>query len=97
MFWRLTTKQNYSAFQNGTVPDIFMKRADGSNFEGVVWPGSTVFPDWVHPETQSYWNDDFATFFSPEPGVDISGLWIDMNEAAKYGISQSDGCSANSQ
>lgn len=76
--------QNYSAYNNGNSPDIFMKRADGSNFEGVVWPGPTVFPDWFHPDTQDYWNNEFATFFSPETGVDISGLWIDMNEAAKY-------------
>ncbi|OCT51452.1 putative alpha/beta-glucosidase agdC [Cladophialophora carrionii] len=76
--------QNYSAFNNGNSPDIFMKRADGSNFVGVVWPGPTVFPDWFHPDTQGYWNDEFADFFSPETGVDISGLWIDMNEAANF-------------
>ncbi|EXJ66764.1 alpha/beta-glucosidase agdC [Cladophialophora psammophila CBS 110553] len=76
--------QNYSAFNNGNNSGVFMKRADGSVFEGVVWPGPTVFPDWFHPDTQDYWNGEFASFFSPETGVDISGLWIDMNEASNF-------------
>ncbi|KIX02478.1 uncharacterized protein Z518_08419 [Rhinocladiella mackenziei CBS 650.93] len=76
--------QNYSAFNHGREQDIFMKNADGSIFEGVVWPGVTAFPDWFHPGTQDYWNSEFDTFFSPETGVDISALWIDMNEAANF-------------
>ncbi len=50
----------------------------------VVWPGVTAFPDWFHPDTQKYWNDEFGSFFNPDTGLDISALWIDMNEAAKY-------------
>ena len=76
--------QDYPAFNNGKDQDIWMKNADGSIFQGVVWPGVTAFPDWFHPNVQDYWNGEIKTFFSPENGVDVSGLWIDMNEAAKY-------------
>lgn len=34
---------NYSAFSHGKEKDVFMKRADGSIYQGRVWPGSAVF------------------------------------------------------
>lgn len=74
--------QDYPAFNDGR--DIFMKTKNGSVFAGVVWPGTTAWPDFFHPDAQTYWNEQFESFFNPETGVDISGLWIDMNEAAKY-------------
>jgi alpha-glucosidase len=44
----------------------------------------TAYPDWFHPNIQEYWNDQFAKFFDRKTGVDIDGLWIDMNEAANF-------------
>jgi len=60
--------------------DIFLKKADGTLYEGSVWPGPTVFPDWFHPNMQKYWDNEFASFFNADTGVDIDALWIDMNE-----------------
>jgi alpha-glucosidase len=34
------------AFDNGASSDAFLKQSDGSWYNGVVWPGVTVFPDW---------------------------------------------------
>lgn len=51
---------------------------------GVVWPGVTAFPDWFHPNTENYWVNEFAQFFDAQTGVDIDGLWIDMNEPANF-------------
>lgn len=45
----------------------------------VVWGGGSIYPDWFNPAVQEYWNGEFARFFSAESGVDIDGLWIDMN------------------
>ena len=50
----------------------------------MVWPGVTAFPDWFNPRTQGFWNGQFGSFFSAEGGVDIDGLWIDMNEASNF-------------
>lgn len=44
----------------------------------------TVFPDWFNPNTQAYWNGEFDRFFNHKDGVDIDGLWIDMNEASNF-------------
>ena len=44
----------------------------------------TAFPDWFHSNTQGYWDDEFASFFDAETGVDIDALWIDMNEPSNF-------------
>ena len=49
-----------------------------------MWPGVTVFPDWFNSDTQDFWNNEFNQFFSKEDGLDIDGLWIDMNEASNF-------------
>ena len=41
---------------------------------------AAVWPDWFDPSTQSYWTEEFRRFFSPAYGIDIDGVWIDMNE-----------------
>ncbi|OOF95272.1 glycoside hydrolase family 31 protein [Aspergillus carbonarius ITEM 5010] len=75
---------NNSAYQTGVEEGIFLHTQNGSLYEGAVWPGVTVFPDWFHPDTQDYWNWQFDQFFDADSGVDIDGLWIDMNEASNF-------------
>ncbi|PGH02775.1 hypothetical protein AJ79_07540 [Helicocarpus griseus UAMH5409] len=72
------------AFNRGVKDDIFLKREDGSIYKGVVWPGVTAFPDWFHPNAEKYWVNEFTQFFSPDTGIDIDGLWIDMNDPANF-------------
>ena len=38
--------------------------------------------DWFNPKTQEYWNKEFDLFYNAKTGVDIDGVWIDMNEPA---------------
>ncbi|KAF1943725.1 alpha-glucosidase-like protein [Clathrospora elynae] len=75
---------DYAGYNDGAELDVFQKRANGSFYEGAVWPGPTVFPDWFHPNTQEYWDSKFSDFFDPDTGVDIDGLWNDMNEPANF-------------
>ncbi|KAI4755607.1 alpha-glucosidase [Aureobasidium sp. EXF-3400] len=76
---------NYSAFNNGVEANAFLKRSNGSIYQGVVWPGVTAFPDWFASGTQEFWNNEFTTFFNADTGVDIDALWIvDMNEASNF-------------
>lgn len=74
--------QPYDPLERGVEDNIFLKNADGSLFKSVVWPGVTVFPDWFAANISKYWENEFATFFDPDTGVDIDALWIDMNEPA---------------
>lgn len=75
---------NNSAFNAGVQEDIFMKNANGSVYKAVVWPGVAAYPDWFNNQTQSFWNDQFASFFDANTGVDIDALWIDMNEPSNF-------------
>ncbi|KAF2822203.1 alpha-glucosidase-like protein [Ophiobolus disseminans] len=76
--------QDYEPFNRGVDANVFLKKANGSLYLGKVWPGPTVFPDWFHPNTQGYWNNEFAKFFDADTGVDIDALWIDMNEPSNF-------------
>lgn len=72
------------AFNTGKAQDVFLKKADGSIYNGVVWPGVTAYPDWFAPNTGSFWTSQIGTFFNKDTGIDIDGLWIDMNEASNF-------------
>ncbi|GIZ37193.1 hypothetical protein CKM354_000065000 [Cercospora kikuchii] len=73
----------YTTFTTAAENGYFVYK-NGSIYKGVVWPGVTAFPDWFHPEVQQWWNEEFLAFFDRDTGVDIDGLWIDMNEAANF-------------
>lgn len=47
-----------------------------------------MFPDWFSANITEYWDNEFAIFFSPESGVDIDALWIDMNEPSNFACSE---------
>jgi alpha-glucosidase len=76
--------QQYPPFERGVEDNIFLKRANGSIWEGVVWPGITAFPDWFSANITAYWDNEFAISFNPSSGVDINALWIDMNEPSDF-------------
>lgn len=40
--------------------------------------------DWFHPKIQQYWSSQFQRFYDPATGIDIDGVWIDMNEPANF-------------
>ncbi|KAH6695232.1 alpha-glucosidase [Plectosphaerella plurivora] len=79
-------EKDYAAYNRGVHFDAFAKSpVEGENYyRGVVWPGVTVYPDWYHPNATTYWSERFTTFFNPETGVNIDGIWIDMNEPANF-------------
>ncbi|KAI8232930.1 putative alpha/beta-glucosidase agdC [Colletotrichum sp. SAR 10_96] len=76
--------QQYEPMLRGIEDNIWLLRSNGSVWIGVVWPGVSVFPDWFSENITKYWNNEFATFFSAESGVDIDALWIDMNEPSNF-------------
>ncbi len=76
--------QQYPPFERGVDDNIFMLRANGSIWKGVVWPGVTAFPDWFSANISAYWDNEFSIFFSATNGVNIDALWIDMNEPSNF-------------
>ncbi|KAH8910394.1 hypothetical protein BR93DRAFT_949148 [Coniochaeta sp. PMI_546] len=74
----------YGPFERGTQSDVFLKAVDGSYYRGQQWAGEVVWPDWLNPNTQQWWTAEIQKFFDPDTGIDIDGLWNDMNEASNF-------------
>lgn len=75
---------NYPTYQKGHDMDVFLKAADGTDLLGVQWPGEVAWPDWFAPNTQQWWTEEIESFFNPETGINLDGIWVDMNEASNF-------------
>ncbi|MBU42847.1 MAG: alpha-glucosidase [Spirochaetaceae bacterium] len=71
------TGDDYSVYQDGLKQDLYCKEKDSdNNFLGKVWPGPTVFPDFIEEKTRIWWASHHKTLFD----AGVSGIWNDMNE-----------------
>ena len=64
----------------GNELDIFIK----SNYTkgpliGKVWPGKTVFPDFLNPKIKTFWFKGLDNYYKL---IEYDGIWLDMNEPA---------------
>ena len=75
------TDNDYEPFHLGNESDVFLKNPDGSLYIGAVWPGYTVFPDFLANNTQEYWNKMFKDWYERIP---FDGIWTDMNEVSSF-------------
>ena len=71
----------YATFDRGNDTDSFMTNPDGSIYIGSVWPGYTVFPDWLANGTGSWWTNEMVTYHNK---VAFDGAWIDMSEVSSF-------------
>jgi alpha-glucosidase len=72
--------QGYAPYDTGEAGNHFVKKADGSEFVGIVWPGPAVFPDFTRARTRDWWGGLYKEF--ARNGV--AGFWNDMNEPAVF-------------
>lgn len=67
----------YAPYDQLLSSALYIRDANGNPFTGCVWPGSTIFPDFLNPAAQPYWQTQIQSFYQQVP---VDGLWIDMNE-----------------
>ncbi|KAL1594565.1 hypothetical protein SLS60_010326 [Paraconiothyrium brasiliense] len=77
-------KEGYAPYEKGHEMSVFYKNEDGSDHFGVQWAGTVAWPDWLAPNTSKWWADQIATTFSADEGIDLDGIWVDMNEASNF-------------
>ncbi len=70
----------YEVFEEGKQNGYFCKRADGSDFEGGVWPGICRFPDFMRQDVRDWFGSKYK--FLTDMGIE--GFWNDMNEPALF-------------
>ena len=72
----------YRPFEEGIAGDHFVKNPDGTIYEGVVWPGKAVFPDFTRKASREWWGTLYADFVKKG----VAGFWNDMNEPAIFQV-----------
>jgi len=70
--------KDYSIYQSGTKNDVWVRKNNGEEYHGKVWPGDCVFPDFTVPNVRNWWSNLYKDFLS----TGIDGVWNDMNEPA---------------
>ncbi|HET9920757.1 MAG TPA: TIM-barrel domain-containing protein [Ktedonobacteraceae bacterium] len=68
--------ENYFVYQEGLKNDAFCRYQNGELFQGNVWPGACVFPDYSQSHVREWWGNLYHILL--DAGVD--GIWNDMNE-----------------
>jgi alpha-glucosidase len=74
--------RRYHVYDQGVAGDYFVKKANGKQYTGKVWPGLCAFPDFTMPETQKWW----ASLYKPFMAKGIDGVWNDMDEPSVFKI-----------
>ncbi|MGG6432531.1 glycoside hydrolase family 31 protein [Anoxybacillus sp. D401a] len=70
----------YDTYRDGVQKDYFCKYADGTLFKGDVWPGTSVFPDFLKKKVRKWWGEQHTFYTS----IGIEGIWNDMNEPSVF-------------
>ncbi len=68
--------------EEGRRRHFYVQRADGTDYEGEVWPGQCYFPDFTRADVRSWWGGLYADYLAQ--GID--GVWNDMNEPAVFNV-----------
>nr|XP_026693555.1 LOW QUALITY PROTEIN: lysosomal alpha-glucosidase-like [Ciona intestinalis] len=83
----------YPAYKQGIELDVFIKDPrTNAPISGEVWPGSTVYPDYTHPNINSYWKNQLSGY---EDKINFDGVWVDMNEPSNFVTGSTTGCPNN--
>lgn len=71
----------YDTYTRGNESGVFLTNPDGSQYIGAVWPGYTVFPDWMSSNGVSWWVKEMVEWYKEVP---FSGFWVDMTEVSSF-------------
>ena len=68
----------YAVYDEAVELGVLCRTEGGDTYVGQVWPGDTVFPDFVTPEARAWWGRRNAEHVQSG----LAGIWNDMNEPA---------------
>ena len=71
----------YAPYDSGLAGRHFVRAADGSIYEGQVWPGPSVFPDFARAATRRWFGSLYEKLYLQDG---IAGFWDDMNEPVVF-------------
>ncbi len=75
-------EEGYFVYDEGTEADVWVRDTQGEVYNGEVWPGVCVFPDYFRSDVREWWANLYQDFMA----LDIDGVWNDMNEPAVFNV-----------
>jgi len=75
-------EDGYSVHDSGNEHDVWVRDENGEVYNGEVWPGVCVFPDYLNHEVRVWWSKLYKDFMA----YNIDGVWNDMNEPAVFNV-----------
>lgn len=72
----IKVEPGYEIYDQAVANDFCCVTGNGEPFVGAVWPGLTVFPDFLRPEVRDWW----GSLYRETVEAGIEGFWNDMNE-----------------
>ncbi|KAL6225500.1 hypothetical protein ACLB2K_004350 [Fragaria x ananassa] len=74
---------SYFVHKEATENGYYVKDANGNDYDGWCWPGSSSYLDMLRPEVRSWWATKFSTqnYVGSTPSLYI---WNDMNEPSVF-------------
>ena len=73
-------RRSFPLYTDGLAADAFCRDARGRLAWGVVWPGTTVYPDFTAPHARQWWGRQHDQYLA----LGIDGFWNDMNEPSAF-------------
>lgn len=72
--------KGYNIYDEGLKNGYFATDNQGIVYRNEVWPGDSVYPDFLNSNTRKWWagNQKIMTDYG------VSGIWNDMNEPASF-------------
>lgn len=72
--------KGYKIYDEGLKFGLFATDSQGIVYRNKVWPGDSVYPDFINSRTREWWakNQKIMT------DLGVSGIWNDMNEPASF-------------
>ncbi len=72
--------ERYPVYLEGLRENVFCKTPQGGLQRGVVWPGTSVFPDFSLPQARRWWGSRYRRLVD----LGVAGFWHDMNEPTSF-------------
>lgn len=70
----------YKIYKEGLENGYFAKDNEGITYRNEVWPGTSVFPDFLNSNVRKWWAKNQKIMMD----IGVSGIWNDMNEPASF-------------
>ncbi|MEN8076467.1 glycoside hydrolase family 31 protein [Clostridioides difficile] len=72
--------KGYKIYDEGLKEGYFATDKDGIVYKNKVWPGDSVYPDFMNSKTRKWWAENQKIMMD----YGVSGIWNDMNEPASF-------------